>query len=250
MKTTAVQGDCSQIASKITGSFDLIYADVPFGTGINQNGKTGSYKDKWINPNTYLVEVGQKITSVLKLLSPNGIAIIHCDWRTAYLWRSLLESNLGNESHINHLIWQYGLGGSSNRRFARKHDDLLVHSPSKNYYFEPPMVPATSQRLKGKMKKATDILNIPALNNMAHERTGWPTQKPIKLLKTLINAFCPPQGTVLDPFCGSGTTLVAAAITGREALGIDISKKAISICQKRLRELSKTTQLPSSDVLV
>ncbi len=241
MKTIALQGDCAKISGQIKEDFDLIYADVPFGTGISQVGRAASYTDKWGTENIYINDIGNKIKKVLNLLSPKGVAIIHCDWRTAHLWRILLESKLGNESHINHLIWQYGLGGSSNRRFARKHDDILVHSPSKKYYFEPPMVPATSQRLKGKMKKATDILNIPALNNMAHERTGYPTQKPLQLLKTLINAFCPPNGKVLDPFCGSGTTLVAAAITGREAMGIDISKQAISICQKRLREISNTT---------
>jgi hypothetical protein len=57
------------------------------------------------------------------------------------------------------------------------------------WYFEPPMVPATSQRMRGQLKKATDILDVPASNNMAHERTGWPTQKPLELLQLLINAF-------------------------------------------------------------
>jgi DNA modification methylase len=69
---------------------------------------------------------------------------------------------------------------------------------------------------------------------MAIERSGWPTQKPIALLKMLVNACCPPAGTVLDPTCGSGTTLVAAIESGRRAIGIDLSDEALGIAQKRL----------------
>ena len=72
------------------------------------------------------------------------------------------------------------------------------------------MVPATSNRMKGKLKKATDVLAIPAINNMASERAGWPTQKPLTLLDVLVRACSSEGGTVLDPTCGSGTTLVAS----------------------------------------
>ena len=92
------------------------------------------------------------------------------------LW--LIESRLGAASFVNHLVWHYGLGGSSPRRFARKHDDILYHAAGPAYWFEAPRVPATSRRLAGQTKKATDVLDVPAINNQARERTGWPTQKP------------------------------------------------------------------------
>src|SRR5690606_14779178 len=97
-----------------------------------------------------------------------------------------------------------------------------------------PLVPATSRRMAGRMKKATDVLAIPAINNMAAERTGYPTQKPLALLEVLVRACCPPGGTVLDPCCGSGTTLVAAVRTGRRAVGCDLSPEAVRIAQERL----------------
>ena len=146
----------------------------------------------------------------------------------------MLDELLGAEQFQNHLVWQYGLGGSSARRFARKHDDILYYTVSSEWYFEPPMVPATSQRMRGQMKKATDVLDIPAINNMAHERTGWPTQKPLELLELLVTACCPPGGVVLDPMCGSGTTLEAAAASGRHFLGIDRSPDAVAIARERV----------------
>jgi DNA modification methylase len=150
----------------------------------------------------------------------------------------LLDEIFGSERFVNHLIWAYGLGGSSPRRFARKHDDVLFYAKSEEYYFNPPLVPATSNRMMGKLKKAGDVLNVPSINNMALERTGYPTQKPLALLTLLVKACCPPGGLVLDPFCGSGTTLVAAAMSGREVCGVDVSPAAVRIARRRLSELS------------
>jgi len=171
-----------------------------------------------------------------------------------------LDDLLGPDRFVNHLIWSYGLGGSSPRRFARKHDDILFYclDPAL-YFFDPPRVPATSNRMKGKSKKATDVLRIPALreipafatelleipsiNNMAKERQGYPTQKPLALLDLLIGACCPMGGVVLDPCCGSGTTLVAAATAGRRAIGLDINPDAIAISTSRLAALTPSTLL-------
>src|SRR5690606_8589933 len=153
-------------------------------------------------------------------LRPSASVLIHVDWRTSHRVRVLLDDLLGEDRFVNHLIWRYGLGGSSPRRFARKHDDILWYCLAPDLdYFGPPMVPATSRRMAGRLKKATDVLDIPSINNMAAERTGYPTQKPLALLELLVSACCPPGGTVLDPCCGSGTTLVAAARSGRRGVG-------------------------------
>ena len=88
------------------------------------------------------------------------------------------------------------------------------------------------------MKKATDVIEIASINNMAKERVGWPTQKPIELLKLLVGACCPPGGKVLDPFCGSGTTLMAAHALGRNSVGIDRDTEAIRLTRERAEILS------------
>jgi DNA modification methylase len=146
---------------------------------------------------------------------------------------------------VNHLVWSYGLGGSSPRRFARKHDDILFYciDPDR-YWFEAPRVPATSNRMRGMDKKATDVLDVPSINNMSTERVGWPTQKPVRLLEMLVGACCPVGGVVLDPCCGSGTAVVAAVRTGRRGLGADIDARALALTRARITEAPTKTPQP------
>jgi len=219
-------------------SIDLVYADPPFNTGRTQRHSAGAYADAWADTGAWLAWLRERLKATLPLLKPTGCVLLHLDWRTCHHARLLLDDLLGPDRFVNSLVWSYGLGGSSPRRFARKHDDILFYClDPERYFFAAPMVPSTSRRMAGAPKKATDVLDIPAINNMAQERTGWPTQKPLALLRLLVNACCPPAGTVLDPCCGSGATLVAARESGREAIGCDVSAAAVEISAGRLRGL-------------
>lgn len=212
-------------------AFDLVYLDPPFATGRARRGAGGAFADPAID----LAEsLRPSVLEIRRVLRPTGAILLHCDWRTCHRLRVLLDEVFGADHLINHLIWSYGLGGSAPDRFARKHDDILYYAAGAEHWFDPPRIPARSRRLAGHTKKATDVLDIPAINNMAHERTGWPTQKPLALLRLLVQACCPPGGAVLDPFCGSGTTLVAAVERGSSATGIDLSRAALRIARRRL----------------
>lgn len=221
-------------------SVDFLYADPPFNTGLTKEGRRGvraSFADSWPTMDAYIHWLGQRVSATLPAMRPTGVVAIHGDHRASHHIRLLLDRLLTPANFINHLVWSYGLGGSSPRRFARKHDDIIVYAvDARRYYFHPPMVPATSRRLKGRLKKATDVLEIPAINNMAAERTGYPTQKPLALLDVLVRAFCPEGGTVLDPCCGSGTTLVAAALSRRRVIGGDISTEGVRVARARLEQ--------------
>lgn len=230
-------------------SVDFVYADPPFNTGSVKRtppnaAKCGreanaTYADAFGSAAEFIAWLRPRVTAMLPLMSPGALLALHVDWRTSHHVRVLLDDLLGEDRFVNHLIWSYGLGGSSPRRFARKHDDILLYCLNPDaYWFEAPAVPATSVRLRGRMKKSTDVLDIPSINNMAKERTGYPTQKPLALLDMLVRACCPPGGLVLDPCCGSGTTLVAAMLAGRHALGLDISAEAIRVARARLRRQS------------
>lgn len=223
--------------SLVPGCVDLVYCDPPFNTGRTQSDRAGVFEDAWPSLDAYIAWLSPRIEACAAALRPSGALLVHCDWRTSHRVRVLLDRLLGEDRFVNHLVWSYGLGGSSPRRFARKHDDILYYCVEPElYHFEPPMVPATSRRMAGMLKKSTDVLDIPAINNMAAERVGWPTQKPLALLELLVRACCPPGGVVFDPCCGSGTTLVAAARSGRSAIGADLAPEAIELTRLRLSE--------------
>lgn len=237
-------------------TIDLLYVDPPFNSGCRKRSPPGAailgreqfagYEDTWPSTAAYVEWLRARLNSTLPALRPSACLLLHVDYRTSHHVRLLLDDLLGPDRFVNHLIWSYGLGGSSPRAFARKHDDILFYciDPSR-YYFDPPRIPATSNRLKGQTKKATDVIDIPSLNNMAAERTGYPTQKPLALLELLIGACCPPDGTVLDPCCGSGTTLVAAVRLGRCAVGFDINPDAVRVTQTRLDECNLDRSISS-----
>lgn len=241
-----VKGDWLSAAVDLPlDSVDFLYADPPFNTGRTQSSPAraaakgrdseAAYLDRWATMGDYIAWLRERLVATRPAMKRSGVIAIHCDHRACHHIRLLLDELLGEANFVNHLIWSYGLGGSSPRRFARKHDDILVYAiDADRYFFEPPMVPATSQRLRGQLKKATDVLDIPSLNNMAAERTGYPTQKPLELLTMLVAAFSPRGGTVLDPCCGSGTTIEAAMHLGRNAIGFDLNPRAVEIASRRL----------------
>lgn len=231
-------------------SIDLLYADPPFNTGAAKRTPPGArkagrdvdaaYADRFGSSAAFIDWLRVRLAATLPALKPSANILIHVDWRTSHRVRVLLDELLGEDRFVNHLVWCYGLGGSSPRRFARKHDDILLYClDPRKAYFKAPRVPATSRRMQGQSKKATDVLDVPSINNMASERTGYPTQKPLALLELLIGACCPPGGTVLDPCCGSGTTLVAAAALGRNAIGFDLSPTAVKLARRRLDATSR-----------
>lgn len=78
--------------------------------------------------------------------------------------------------------------------------------------------------------------DIPRVGNTSAERIGYPTQKPVELLKRVIAASSNPGDVVLDPFCGCGTTVHAAEVLGRQWLGVDVAHYAVGVIEDRLRE--------------
>lgn len=231
-------------------SIDLLYADPPFNTGQTKRTPAGAmkagrtikteYADRFGSSGAFIEWLRKRLAATLPAIKPTGNLLIHVDWRTSHRVRLLLDELLGEDRFVNHLVWSYGLGGSSPRRFARKHDDILFYCMDpRRHYFKAPRVAATSRRLQGQTKKATDVLDVPSINNMARERTGYPTQKPLALLELLVQSCSPPDGAVLDPCCGSGTTLVAAVSLGRPAIGFDLNPAAVRLARRRVAAVSR-----------
>lgn len=89
--------------------------------------------------------------------------------------------------------------------------------------------------------------DIPAVNAVAQERIGYPTQKPLALLKRILNASSRPGDVVLDPFCGCGTSVEAAEVGGRTWIGIDVSIHAIHVIEQRLAEAFGASSIPKAE---
>ncbi len=185
----------------------------------------------------YLAVLVVRLVELHRVLKPTGSIYLHCDPRAGGYIRVLMDAVFGGENFLNAVVWCYGLGGSSPRRWPRKHDDILWYSREPGrHFFQPVMVPADSRRMRGELKKAPDYWLIPSLNNMARERSGYPTQKPEELLERIVLSSSRVGDRVLDPYCGSGTTLVVAARHGRRWIGIDDSPAAIAVTRRRLAE--------------
>ena len=178
-----------------------------------------------------------RLLAMHRVLKSTGSLYLHCDPTASHYLKAVLDAIFGWKNFRNEIIWMYGLGGSSKKYFSKKHDIILFYSKSHRYTFHKPVVPATSQRMKGQMKGMLDTWSdIPSLNNQARERTGYPTQKPLALYERIISASSNERDIVLDPFAGCATTPVAAERLGRRWVGIDIWEKAHAVVRQRMED--------------
>lgn len=214
-------------------SVDLIYCDILYGTGK----KFKDYQD--LKPQKDIIKefYMPRIQEMHRILKDTGSIYLQMDWRISHWIRYIMDDIFQHKNFRNEIIWKYGLGGSGNREFAKKHDNILLYSKGNQYTFNLQYEPATSNAMKGKMKKMTDVWDIPTINNMAKERVGYDTQKPKPLLERIIKASSNKGDVVADFFCGSGTTGVVAQELGRSYIMCDISEKAVEISEKRLSEI-------------
>jgi len=249
-------GDAVTVLGALTERPDLVYADPPFATGrrfdlsvdVELDGERtriqrAAFDDRLADLDAFTAFIDGFVVAAREAVADDGSLLLHLDHRFAHRAAVCCDERFGPGDRVpgrtgpgfrNELIWTYGLGGSSRRYWPRKHDTILWYTRSAEWFFEPPMVPATSQRLRGRMKKRPDVLDVPTLNNMSRERVGWPTQKPVELLELLVGAHTRADALVCDPFCGSGTTAVAAAGLGRRVIASDVSADAVGFTLCRL----------------
>ncbi|OGN89188.1 MAG: hypothetical protein A2158_02950 [Chloroflexi bacterium RBG_13_46_14] len=206
----------------------------------------------------YLVMMTPRLLEIHRILKNTGSLYLHCDPTSSHYLKILLDQIFSTTHFRNEIAWSYKGGGRSNQYFARKHDILLFYTKSDTWTFnyQDILVDRTNRTyftdengnrywlkygkryyLKHEGKVPEDWwADIDPLHGPYKERLGYPTQKPLALLERIIRASSNERDIVLDPFCGCGTTLVAAEKLGRKWIGIDISADAIEITEKRLNE--------------
>ena len=200
----------------------------------------------------YLSYMATRLLMVRRVLKSTGSIYYHCDPTASHYIKILMDMIFGHENFRNEIVWSYQTGGISKRWFSKKHDILLFYSKTKDYciHLERVKEKRTEKSLqRAKNPKGArfsfedstrfpiDVWDIQALNPMSKERLGYPTQKPLALLKRIILASSNENDVVLDPFCGCATTIAAAHELKRNWLGIDIAYHAVKkVIQGRLQD--------------
>lgn len=215
---------------------DLIYVDPPFNTGKTQSGSKGAYRDYDSDYDTWVDEM---VRTIHGALADTGSMFWHCDWRSLPRTWLTIERHFGKKSFKNDIIWSYNSGGGARVGLSRKHDTILwfVKDAKKakiNVLREPyPRDYGDRPGFHPEGRVMNDVWQVPFLSTTSVERVGYPNQKPIALIDRIIQLSTDPGDLVVDPCCGSGTTVVAAMLSNRRSIGVDLNPEAISVCQER-----------------
>ena len=227
-----------------------------------------AYRDTWgEGTNSYISTMRDRIVTLWNLLDEKGLLLLHCDWRVSALLRLVGDEIFGTDNYRNEIIWSYRTGGAGRgTTLPRKHDTIHVwaksdlaqiNSVSERQYLQKRFMGSKQDKqgrhyvdtiLRDNFEGVINIVNddetveeynVRPVLNLSAERTGYPTQKPLGLLRLLLRIFSNEGSLVNDFFCGSGTTLVASELTNRRWIGADMGRYAVHTTRKRLLEIDK-----------
>ncbi len=247
------------------GSVHLIYVDPPFNTGKTQemkrvrtvrsdSGDRVGFKGRRYETielgrqkfsdlfDDYLGFLEPRLEEARRLLAETGSIYVHLDYREVHYCKVLMDSIFGRDCFLNEIIWAYDYGGRPRDRWPPKHDNILVYTRSPGaHVFDreaveriPYMAPGLVTKEKAaRGKLPTDTWWHTIVPTSGKERTGYPTQKPVGILKRIVAASSRPGDTVLDFFAGSGTTGEVCIELGRRFVLIDDSEQAMAVMAKR-----------------
>ena len=268
MKNKICFGDNLSILREMPDeSVALIYIDPPFNTGkaqartrlstrASESGdrvgfqgkryetvKLGSleYNDLF---DDFLAFLEPRLVEAYRVLSPTGSLYFHIDYREVHYCKVLLDQIFGRASFLNEIIWAYDYGARTRRKWPAKHDNILWYAKDPELYTfnydEIERIPYMAPGLVGPEKAArgklpTDTWWHTIVPTNGKEKTGYPTQKPLGILRRIIKASSNPGETVLDFFAGSGTTGAACLELGRNFILVDDNPQAMAVMAERFK---------------
>ena len=270
MINEVIHGDCLEVLRDTPAeSVGLVYLDPPFFSQSDHALKSKalteySFADTWTSIDEYIDFLGERLKEIHRVMQRDSTVFVHCDRKASHRIRVLLDQIFGYERFVSEIIWTYRRWSTSKKSLLGSHQTIFMYAKSAHYkfneilqdYSETTNLDQILQRRErnqhGKSVYSTDLQgnavlhgpkkgvplsdtwNIPFLNPKAKERCGYPTQKPLLLLERIIMLSSNEGDLILDPFCGSGTTLVAAKLLNRNYLGIDSSIEAVDLSRKRI----------------
>jgi site-specific DNA-methyltransferase (adenine-specific) len=230
-----------------------------------------AYEDRWQSMTAYLGWLEARLAIVRDCLSGDGTLWLHLDHRAVHEAKTLCDRVFGRAGFLGEVIWLPGNGVRGARHGPGiTHQTLLLYAAGRDFVWnarDPELrepFAATSltmhftqsdslgrryreRKIGGRTYRYyadegraigsvwADCPAMMANTPLYGESTGYPTQKPIKLLDRIVRASSHEGALVVDPFCGSGTTLASAARLGREFVGCDVGALAIETSAGRLR---------------
>ncbi|HVH46653.1 MAG TPA: site-specific DNA-methyltransferase [Labilithrix sp.] len=267
MPNRVVHGECLDVLRSLPdASVDLIYVDPPFNTGRVQRrerlrtvrddagDRTGfsgrRYRTERLTTDRgfadtfddYLAFLEPRLREAHRVLAVSGSLYFHIDYREVHYCKVLLDGIFGRESFINEIIWAYDYGARTTKRWPAKHDNILFYARDPSaYHFdasEVDRIPYMAPGLVGPEKAArgklpTDTWWHTIVSPTGKEKLGYPTQKPLGILRRIVRASAPKGGVVLDFFAGSGTTGAAALEHDCTFTLVDESEAAIETMKRR-----------------
>lgn len=252
------QDGATFLRSRFFETVAVVYADIPFNSGSERTRGDHAYDDAR-SRDDFLALVYNLVASACVALRPGGALWVHCDESADWLVRGVLESFECLE-HQNNAIWHYSNKlAVSAKRLSSAHDTIYLYSKRGAPFLFTPIkekrdAPKRFQKRKwqdGKLindrdadgrtqyierneRNVTDVWTMPHLLSSSDEWAGYPTQKPLALLERIIACTSFANDLIVDPCCGSGTTLLAARRLGRRYAGADISRDAVDVATRRL----------------
>lgn len=251
INATLIQGDALESLREIPSeSVQLIITSPPYNIGKEYEIKR-NYDD-------YLDQMKPIVEELHRVLKPSGSVC----WQVGNgvrkgeifpldaLFYPIFKSN--GFSLRNRIIWSFGHGLHAKRRFSGRHETILWFTKGDDYTFNLDMVRIPSKypnkkhykgpnkgQLSGNPlgKNPGDVWEITNVKALHPEKTEHPCQFPVALVDRLIKALSNPGDLVLDPFLGSGTTVIASALNGRRSIGVEVSSRYIEISKNRIRSL-------------
>lgn len=243
-------------------SIDLIYLDPPFFSNRHyeviwgDEAEVRSFEDRWSGGiRHYVAWMRERVIEMKRVLKPTGTLYLHCDWHASHYLKVMLDDIFGDGQFRNEIVWCYSGGGIPRRDYPRKHDIIFRYTKGPTWTFNVERKPykentqqvgqhstyIPEERRAIDLAKGTPVTDwwtdIKTVTGWSPERLGYPTQKPVRLLRRIVEASSNPGDIVLDPFCGCGTTLTAAHNLGRQWIGLDISPTACNVMRRQLAQV-------------
>jgi DNA modification methylase len=225
-------------------SVDLVLADPPYFKILECG-----WDNQWHSEKEYLSWCEDWTAEAVRVLKPGRCFYVWGTTKTDTFLKYKLDvlNNMPNMVYQNWIIWNYDWGGRTKKTFPRKHEDLLMYSKGSQFLFNGNDI-RVPYKMKNNVRKGVSnnpLGKIPtdvwAKNNhtTSKEYAGWhPAQKPLSLLERIVKANTRPGDTVLDFFCGAGSTAIAALRHNRDFIGCEFDLDYYNKSLQRIKDLT------------